>query len=61
MTLFACLLRRCGNVAAILELDENLSKYFKVESEAARWPCIESHSQALMRIAGGFVSSLPRQ
>ena len=24
------LLRRCGNVAAILELDENLSKYFKV-------------------------------
>lgn len=36
---FECLLRRCGNVAAILELDENLSKYFKVIPQAARRPC----------------------
>ena len=55
-TLVACLLRRCGNVAAILELDENLSKYFKVESQAARLQTF--HSQALVRIAGDSVLDL---
>lgn len=48
-------------MAAILELDENLSKYFKVEFQAACWPCTKYRSQALMRIAGDAVSSLPRR
>ena len=40
-----CLTRRCGNVAAILELDEHLSKNFKVCAHAPA--CMEMQRAGL--------------
>jgi hypothetical protein len=34
LLLLSCVLARCGNIAAILELDEHLNKNFKVSRPA---------------------------